>query len=191
MGRGLAGVRGRVPAGALKAAFSSRLSVVSSFVPGQGTGFPRGTLVSQYIFIYGTLRPGLAPDEIARVVENLKAMGEGSARGVLYNLGEYPGAVLDATADSRIYGSVFELPKDADVLRELDRYEGFNPDNKSDSLFVRVKQTVELVDGRTIDCWIYVYNLEPVGARVVTDGRYKNSELAPMRGMASSRVSGS
>ena len=120
----------------------------------------------------GMLRPGLAPDEIARAVERLRPVGEGSARGVLYDLGEYPGTRMDAAAQSRIFGTVFELPDDPSVLRALDRYEGFNPEAVEDSLFVRKNQMIELVDGRKIECWIYVYNFEPVGARVIVDGRY-------------------
>jgi gamma-glutamylcyclotransferase (GGCT)/AIG2-like uncharacterized protein YtfP len=128
--------------------------------------------VSQYIFIYGTLHPGLAPDEIARAVESLKPVGEGSIGGVLYDLGDYPGALVDATSESRIYGAVFELPGDANILLALDRYEWFNPQNEADSLFVRVKHEVELRDGRAIECWMYVYNMEPDGARVIADGRF-------------------
>lgn len=91
---------------------------------------------------------------------------------MLYDLGAYPGAVVDATADSRILGTVFELPEDASALPEMDRYEGFNPENEAESLFLRVKHTVKLSDWRTIECWIYVYNLEPAGARVIADGRF-------------------
>ena len=129
--------------------------------------------MSQHIFIYGTLRPGLAPDEIACAVEKLRIVGEGSVRGVLYDLGEYPGAVVSAAAHSRIHGMVFELPEDADVLRELDRYEGFNPEAVAESLFVREEQMVELLDGHALSCWIYVYNFEPVGARIIPEGRYR------------------
>jgi gamma-glutamylcyclotransferase (GGCT)/AIG2-like uncharacterized protein YtfP len=129
--------------------------------------------VSQFIFIYGTLRPGLAPGEIARAVQKLQLVGEGSIGGILYDLGDYPGAVVDAAAQTRIFGTVFELPEDESVLPEMDRYEGVNSENEIESLFVRVKHTMKLSDGRMIECWVYAYNLEPVGARVIADGRYK------------------
>jgi gamma-glutamylcyclotransferase (GGCT)/AIG2-like uncharacterized protein YtfP len=138
----------------------------------------RKFFVSQFIFIYGTLRPGLAPDEVARAVGKLRLVGEGSVRGVLYDPGDYPGAVVDSAAESRIFGTVFELPVDESVLRELDRYEGFNPEAAAESLFVRVEHAVELADVRTIGCWIYVYNLEPVGARVVQGGRYRKGTVS-------------
>lgn len=129
--------------------------------------------MSQYIFIYGTLQPGAAPREVARAVEMLKPVGEGSVDGVLYDLGEFPGAVADSAAESRVFGTVFELPEDKNVLPELDRYEGFNPDAVTDSLFVRLERDVELTDGCQMRCWIYYYNLQPLGARVIADGRYR------------------
>jgi gamma-glutamylcyclotransferase (GGCT)/AIG2-like uncharacterized protein YtfP len=134
--------------------------------------------VSQYLFVYGTLRPGFAPGEIARVVEKLKPVGDGFVRGVLYDLGHFPGAMLhasdpDASSSGKIFGTVFELPEDPQVLRALDTYEDFYPNAISDSQFVRVEHAVELADGRSLLCWIYIYNLDPVGARIITNGRYR------------------
>ena len=61
-------------------------------------------------------------------------------RGVLYDLGDYPGARLDASSEQRIIGWVYRLPEDAGVLQELDRYEGFNPEAPEKSLFLRVEE---------------------------------------------------
>lgn len=132
--------------------------------------------MSQYLFIYGTLRPGLAPDAVAAAVLTLKLVGEGFVRGTLYDLGEYPGAALEAAAESKVFGAVFELPGNPEVLHALDVYEGFNPEAVAESLFVRVEQAVELADGSSLPCWVYVYNLDPVGARVIADGRYPETE---------------
>ena len=129
--------------------------------------------MSQYIFIYGTLQPGLAPGEVARAVEKLKPVGEGSVACILYDLGVYPGAVADSAAQSRVFGTVYELPEDTEALRNLDQYEGFNPDAVADSLFVREQLNVEMADGHPLRCWIYLYNLPPVGAPVIPDGRYR------------------
>jgi gamma-glutamylcyclotransferase (GGCT)/AIG2-like uncharacterized protein YtfP len=133
--------------------------------------------MSQYIFIYGTLRPGLAPDEVVRAVDTLRAVGEGSVAGVLYDLGEYPGAVADSAAKSRVFGTVYELPEDADVLWKLDDYEGFNPDAVAENLFVRDLLDVQMADGQDMRCWMYLYNLPPVGAQVVADGRYRTKPV--------------
>jgi gamma-glutamylcyclotransferase (GGCT)/AIG2-like uncharacterized protein YtfP len=129
--------------------------------------------MSKYLFTYGTLQPGMAPREIAPVVERLRMVGEGSARGTLYDLGAYPGVVLDALSEHRVYGTVFELPEDDSVLRQLDTYEDYHPGSLESSLFVRAVSSVELVSGGALDCWMYVYNRRTDGACVVVTGRFR------------------
>src|ERR1700722_17924104 len=99
--------------------------------------------MSEYLFAYGTLQPGLAPTKIARVAARLRTVGEGFVRGVLYDLGGYPGAVADPNAKSKILGTVMELPEDEDVLARLDKYEGFDPQSPQTSEYIRERQTVE------------------------------------------------
>jgi gamma-glutamylcyclotransferase (GGCT)/AIG2-like uncharacterized protein YtfP len=123
-----------------------------------------------YLFSYGTLQPGRAPAEIAPLVAKLRALGEGAVRGVLYDLGDYPGTLLDSSAEGTIAGSVLELPEDESILAELDEYEGFDPGAPGQSLFVRVPHPVTLASGGTLVCWIYVYNRETAGVRVLNSG---------------------
>ncbi|HEV2325036.1 MAG TPA: gamma-glutamylcyclotransferase family protein [Terracidiphilus sp.] len=127
--------------------------------------------MSEYLFTYGTLRPGRAPAEIAAAVRTLRVVGTGRIRGTLYDLGEYPGAVLDADA-AEIDGTVFELPDVPGILGLLDAYEEFDPGGPEASLFVRELHPVMLDTGGTLTCWVYVYNRAPAGARVVCGGRW-------------------
>jgi len=129
--------------------------------------------MSEFLFAYGTLQPGRAPEEIASVVAKLELVGEGSAAGVLYDLGEYPGALLDPSSEKRIFGSVFRLPSDPDLLGALDAYEGYDPDAPNTSLFVRRCCMVALTDERELPCWLYEYNREPGSARVLATGRFE------------------
>jgi gamma-glutamylcyclotransferase (GGCT)/AIG2-like uncharacterized protein YtfP len=112
----------------------------------------------EYLFAYGTLRPGLAPESMAAVVGRLELIGEGFVCGVLYDFGEFPGAVLDGDSGSRIAGTVYRLPDEISILEELDAYEGFEPDSADASLFLRVDHVVNLADGGTLACWLYVIN---------------------------------
>jgi gamma-glutamylcyclotransferase (GGCT)/AIG2-like uncharacterized protein YtfP len=136
--------------------------------------------MSEYLFLYGTLRPEDAPEGIRPAVEGLRVVGEGSLPGRLYDLGEYPGAVIDPAAEQRIYGTIFELPGDETVLRRMDVYEDFRSSEPEESLFLRVRQQVELASGGSLECWVYVYNLPPLGARVVTSGRWRPRKNAAM-----------
>jgi gamma-glutamylcyclotransferase (GGCT)/AIG2-like uncharacterized protein YtfP len=121
--------------------------------------------MSEYFFAYGTLKPGLAPKAIAPLVEKLRPIGEGFAFGKLYDLGRYPGAVFDPASPQQIYGTVFELPDDPEILRQLDAYEG--PE------YVRIKQSIILIAGGALICWVYDYQGKPDDERVIESGRWK------------------
>lgn len=122
--------------------------------------------MSEYLFAYGTLQPDHAPVEIASAVARLRPVGEGFVRGRLYNFGDFPGAVLDPSSKRKISGTVFRLPKDETVLKKMDEYEEFDPNTPDRSLFVRRLHPVELAAGKTLQCWVYVYNQKPTKARI-------------------------
>jgi len=142
--------------------------------------------MSSYLFVYGTLLPQHAPREIEPAVAKLRRLDEGTVRGLLYDLGGYPGAVLDESEAGRIHGTVFELPDEDEfhpgmptagapgipLLQRLDDYEGFDPQNVQASLFVRKLCPVTLATGETLQCWIYLYNREPRNAPRIPGGRY-------------------
>ncbi len=124
------------------------------------------------LFIYGTLHPDRAPREIAPVTRRLRSIGPAIIRGRLLDLGEYPGLVLEDSGDAAgraqpeggaasgfedIPGEVFEVP-DLATLDALDRYEDFRADDPETSLFLRVEAPATMEDGRTLSCWVYVYN---------------------------------
>jgi gamma-glutamylcyclotransferase (GGCT)/AIG2-like uncharacterized protein YtfP len=129
--------------------------------------------MSEYLFAYGTLQPDFAPTKIARVAAGLRPVGEGFVRGVLYDLGGYPGAVADSKAKGRILGTVMELPEDEDILARLDKYEGFDPEAPQTSEYIRERQVVELKTGGTVQCWFYRYNRKPRETDKVESGAWR------------------
>jgi len=128
--------------------------------------------MSEYLFSYGTLQPGHAPAEIMHAVDKLRSVGKGSIRGLLYDLGDYPGAVLSSDSKRTISGSVFQLAEDESLLSQLDEYEGFDPKAPQESLFRRELHPVKLDSGKKLTCWIYVYNRKPDSARLLNSGVY-------------------
>ena len=52
--------------------------------------------MKDYLFAYGTLAEDRVPLEIASAVKRLKYVGDGFIFGRLYDLGDYPGAVLES-----------------------------------------------------------------------------------------------
>jgi len=134
--------------------------------------------MSDFLFVYGTLQPGLAPAEIAPVLAQLDLIGEASVNGVLYDIGSYPGAVLAAASQEKIIGAVYKLPEDATVLAALDAYEEFDPAAPHSSLFLRVLHPIELATGGTLQCWVYVYNRDPGTRRVMPSGIFRMNAQA-------------
>ena len=123
-----------------------------------------------YLFAYGTLQPGCAPAGVATLAAQLRPVGAGFVRGVLYDLGRYPGAVSDATSKNKIAGTVMQLPENETLLPQLDDYEGFDPQSPATSEFVRERQIVELSDGQKLECWFYRYNGKVDETRVIPSG---------------------
>ncbi|MFP5204592.1 MAG: gamma-glutamylcyclotransferase [Acidobacteriota bacterium] len=124
----------------------------------------------RHLFAYGTLQDGHTPEEMSSAVARMKPVGRGCVQGVLYDFGDFPGAVLEVTSNERIAGTIFELPDDAEFLRELDVYEEFYPEAEESSQFLRKVCNVEMQSGEIVACWIYVYNRETAGTRLVARG---------------------
>jgi gamma-glutamylcyclotransferase (GGCT)/AIG2-like uncharacterized protein YtfP len=129
-----------------------------------------------YVFFYGTLLPRLAPPEIEPTVRKLRRVGRGFVRGQLFDLGEYPGAILTRNGQP-IKGQVFEIPEAPEILHRLDAFEGFDPSSPESSLFVRKRRHAQLEDGRKIFCWVYAYNGPLKTARAVGGGDYSRARL--------------
>ena len=128
--------------------------------------------MNKHLFIYGTLLPERAPSAVSEAIKRLRYVGRASVRGRLYDLGEFPGAVLDASSPMKIMGRVFTLPEDVTLLDSLDEYEGFAPHNRKDSLFSREETVATLENGRKLQCWIYIYNQNVTGAKLILSGDY-------------------
>ena len=132
----------------------------------------------EYLFLYGTLKPDEADREVTDIVKRLRTLGRGRVPGKLFDLGEYPGAIVDVSSNTFVNGLVVELPLDRAALDALDRYEEFDPSNPQNSLFIRTRTTVQLVSGKSVQGWIYVYNRDPGDAPIVRGGEYSKSRVA-------------
>lgn len=124
----------------------------------------------KYLFAYGTLQPEYVRDEVAHLVRGFESIGKGTVTGILYDLGSFPGAVLDPASSRRISGTVFRLPDDERLLHELDDYEEFWADSLAASQFIRRLYPVQLHDGGVLTCWVYEYNGPRDNASILESG---------------------
>jgi gamma-glutamylcyclotransferase (GGCT)/AIG2-like uncharacterized protein YtfP len=123
-----------------------------------------------YLFVYGTL---LDSDNAygRHLLDNSTPWGEAKFKGKLYDVGEYPGAIYQPGGDSYVYGKIYLLNKPGIILKVLDEYEGFGDSEVQPNLFIRGLIEVETED-KTIDCWVYLYNLPVEGFRQILSGDY-------------------
>ncbi|GAB3928895.1 gamma-glutamylcyclotransferase family protein [Mucilaginibacter myungsuensis] len=125
---------------------------------------------SKYLFIYGTL---LNADNHygALLKNNSKYISPGSFNGLLYDLGEYPGALYIPALDRKVYGDIVELT-DLSILTQLDEYEGYGETEEQPNLYIRQIVPVE-TGNEMIDCWAYIYNFPVDDSQLIPSGRYQ------------------
>lgn len=123
-----------------------------------------------YLFVYGTLLDK-GNEFAAYLNNNCSFYAKGKFKGRLYDIGEYPGAVADGNSPDYVYGSIVLIHNTTTVLKQLDDYEGFGDDQVQPNLFIRELMAVE-TDERSIDCWIYLYNLPVEGLVLIESGDY-------------------
>jgi gamma-glutamylcyclotransferase (GGCT)/AIG2-like uncharacterized protein YtfP len=116
------------------------------------------------LFVYGTLRPSSA-GEGKTLVRHLQAQGPAMARGLLYDLGSYPGMVL---GDGVVHGEVLQIAQAAD-LEALDRYEECDGPHP---LFRRERIEICLADNQRTSAWAYLYARSVAAATLIKQGDY-------------------
>jgi gamma-glutamylcyclotransferase (GGCT)/AIG2-like uncharacterized protein YtfP len=110
------------------------------------------------LFVYGTLHPDHAPEEMVADVKRLVLVDAATVQGKLFQLEEYPALVVKTDSPESVPGFVFELPGNLELLARLDSYEGFIPEAPETSLFLRERIEATLADDTTVTAWAYLYN---------------------------------
>ena len=128
--------------------------------------------MKDYLFTYGTLAEDKAPHQIVAAVKQLKPVGRGYIFARLYDLGEYPGAVLDHSKRHKVFGKIFELPADPKLLGRLDEYEAFDRKRPAASLFVRKRTAINRSNCPPVTGWVYEYNRDVNSSSTIKSGRY-------------------
>ena len=124
---------------------------------------------SALLFIYGTLLNH--NNEFAVYLkEHSHFFANGKVKGKLYDIGEYPGAILN-DGDEYIYGVILQIDDPEVVFLEIDDYEGYGDEQPEPNEFIRVSTDVETVS-EIVSCYVYVYNLPIDDLPTITDGRY-------------------
>ena len=122
------------------------------------------TIGGDLLFAYGTLMRGYPLHRV--LARGATFVGAGRVRGVLLDLGRYPGLVAGRGA---VTGELYRLDE-PELLGTLDREEGYN--------FERRRSTVTLADGRRARAWIYRYRGPRERAVPIPAGDYRAAQRA-------------
>lgn len=141
------------------------------------------------IFVYGTLRAGYAHETQTLLGRRADLVSGASVRGVLYDLGDYPGLVVGASDTDSVRGDVYRLhPPTADeTLRLLDAYEGCGPDDPEPHEYRRDRVPVRLDSGESTKAWAYVLVRDVRGLQRIPSGDYSARMQTPHAGRVSER----
>jgi gamma-glutamylcyclotransferase (GGCT)/AIG2-like uncharacterized protein YtfP len=130
-------------------------------------------MIPDKLFVYGTLLKGLGHPLAKRLQGESDFLGEGCFRGRLFDLGEYPAAVLDKKGETKVKGEVYRLHHPKQTLFWLDAYEGTGEGEPEPWEYERKPVSVCLKrQAHWMDCWVYLYALAHDGLFCIPNGDY-------------------
>ena len=128
--------------------------------------------MTPFLFVYGTLLPEADGAMGSRERQMLQSegifLGPATARGVLLDLGEYPGMM---EGSETVHGGIYHLRNSGTTLEWLDVYEGITGE-KCDEYVRRVIQST-LADGQILAAWTYVFIGNSHGLCKIHPGRWQ------------------
>jgi gamma-glutamylcyclotransferase (GGCT)/AIG2-like uncharacterized protein YtfP len=126
--------------------------------------------MAELVFFYGTLMTPFNRPGRQKLDQHLTYTGRGSISATLFDLGIYPAAV--PASEGRVWGELYEMRNPTAVLPALDELEGYRPGEPEASLYNRVKTSVTLESGPTVEAWAYFYNAPLGRAQRIESGDY-------------------
>lgn len=126
---------------------------------------------SRYLFVYGSLMLNIGSPMSAFLAQHAQFIGVGKVRGHLYDIGSYPGLVLNQQTNDEVIGHVFALKNAPQTWQILDKYEDYREDDPENSLYRRVNVTVALLEESKV-CQTYVYNRSVEDLQRIPTGNY-------------------
>ena len=126
--------------------------------------------MENHLFVYGSLM-GDIDTSIARLLKNNSVfLGLAQVKGTLYDLGSYPGLIVDPKAPYQIQGHLFRMHRPNYLLPFLDEYEGTaNPNVPNEYR----RELIQLdFESKRQSCWVYSYNLSVDGLPIIESGNY-------------------
>lgn len=129
------------------------------------------------LFVYGSLMRGMERNAFISSPDKARFVAAGSVRGMLYDLGAFPG-MKDDHEGGLVLGELYELVDPTTFFATLDLIEGYWPEQLARSLYVRKRIAVQTTNGERT-AWAYVLNQALTGAKPIPSGDYRQLPSEP------------
>ncbi|MGH6739212.1 MAG: gamma-glutamylcyclotransferase family protein [Bradyrhizobium sp.] len=129
-------------------------------------------MISDRLFVYGTLMRGYVHPMAKLLSANADFLGEARCRGRLYMVKHYPGLVRSDEANEIVHGELYRLREAEALLREFDMYEACGEGFPEPTQYVRQMFSVTLADGSASEAWTYIYNWPVAKLKLIESGRF-------------------
>ena len=117
------------------------------------------------IFVYGSLMSTVPSAASSWLQQQARLVGEDQVRGYLYDLGQYPGIIIDDSSPDLVKGEVYQLYQVDTGLSYLDAYEGTEITRPE---YERIQCATTA--GRL--CWVYQFLWTGPSYSLITSGDY-------------------
>jgi gamma-glutamylcyclotransferase (GGCT)/AIG2-like uncharacterized protein YtfP len=124
------------------------------------------------LFVYGSLRSGFHHPAFEYISRHFLFVGNGKIKGLVYDMGAYPGAIQTST-ESSVIGEVYVIKNENEfdwAIAQLDDYEGVDAEEDETPLFKRALTEVYLDNVKKTTAWIYWFNGDITGKPVIASG---------------------
>ena len=121
----------------------------------------------EYLFIYGTLLDEFKTNESKYLENNSSIYDNGYFNGKLFNIKDYPGAILSNDINDKVFGKILKLNNNPYLFDVLDIYENIN-----NLEYIREKIKVYSSTNEEINAWCYLYNFSIDNLEQIKNGNY-------------------
>ena len=128
--------------------------------------------MSQFLFVYGTLRQNAKHPMHQQLAMYARFVAMARLQACLYQVSYYPGAVPSSDAANQVVGELYQLVQPEQLLPLLDNYEECGPGFAEPQEYRREPQQVMLENGISVSAWVYIYNRNIVELRLIKSGDF-------------------
>ena len=105
-------------------------------------------MISDLLFVYGTLMRGFDHPMAKLLSGSADFIGEARCTGRLYQVKHYPGMALSDDPGDIVFGELYRLRRPAELLREFDMYEACGEGFAQPTEYIRQMLAVSWRTGR-------------------------------------------